>query len=296
MRIKSSTAPITVELSGGIGNQLFQLAAAVVVSNRTNREFRLDPLNVVFSGFHGVQRRQLLISELLSKSELLGVSSAMFLRLSSSTSKRLCEAGPLDDVIQRVDGSTRRIFGYFQRFELAESASTEIFSRLESSRVSRQILQPEPKQYIAVHVRRGDYLRPKAQSYHGLIGKDYFLNAIRFASSRTGIGTVKIVSDDSIAAEDLISKPLMTEGFTVLPQSPDTEWGDLGVLANSAAIVMSNSSFSWWGAYIAHKQHKTLVIAPEPWLVVNSSGIETVLFAKEWHVLNRYSGSKSDNA
>lgn len=295
MRIETSTAPITVELSGGIGNQLFQLAAALVVSNRTNREFRLDPLNVKFSGFRGVQRRQLLISELLKKNELLGVSSAMLLRLSSSTSKRLREEGPLDDLIQRVDGSTRRMFGYFQRFELAETASSEMFSRLESSRVSRQILQPEPKEYIAVHVRRGDYLRPKAQSYHGLIGKDYFLNAIRFASSCTGIRTVKIVSDDSIAAEALLSKPLMTEGFRVLPQSRDTEWGDLGALANSAAIVMSNSSFSWWGAFIAHKQHETLVVAPEPWLVVNGNGIESVLFTKEWHVLNRYSGSKSDN-
>ena len=286
MRKKNSLRPITVELTGGIGNQLFQLCAAVIVSQRTGREFRLDTLNLVLSMLPRLQQRRLLIGELLAKHELHSAAAAWFLRLSNPKLGYLLEDGPLDDSISRVSTSTRRMFGYFQRFEVAEEASSDIFGRLKSSTIGNTILRSMPEKYIVVHVRRGDYLKPRVQSYHGLIGQDYFIDAIRHASSVTGLHDVRIISDDPAAAYSLLAKPLFTEGFTLMPAGQGSEWRDLGVLANSSAVVMSNSSFSWWGGYFAFKQHGALVVAPVPWYA-KGNNVESILFPRDWHSINR---------
>ncbi|MDA0237455.1 MAG: alpha-1,2-fucosyltransferase [Proteobacteria bacterium] len=292
MRANDSPAPITVELSGGTGNQLFQLCAAVIVSKRTDREFRLDPLNLHLSMLPGSQRRRLSIGELLATHELHSAATALFLRLSNLKFGYLPEEGPSDDPISRVSTSTRRMSGYFQRFGLVEEASPEIFGRIKSSTVANTILGTKPEQYIGVHVRCGDYLKPRAQLVHGLTGQDYFMDAIRHASSITGLHDVQIISDDLAAAYSLLAKPLAEEGLTLTPAGQGSEWRDLGVLANSSAVVMSNSSFSWWGAYFAFKQHGALVVAPVPWYA-NGINVESILFSSDWHLINRYPESRS---
>lgn len=292
MRAKNSLAPITVELSGGIGNQLFQLCAAVIVSQRTGREFRLDTLNLALSMLPGFTRRRLLIEELLAPHELHSAATAWFIRLSKHKRGYLCEEGPLDDPISRVSTSTRRMFGYFQRFGVAEEANSEIFGRLKSSTIAHTILSSKPKKYIVVHVRCGDYLKPRVQSMQGMTGQDYFIDAIRHASSVTGLHDVRIISDDPAAACSLLAEPLSRKGFTLMPAGQGSEWRDLGVLANGSAVVMSNSTFSWWGAYFAFKQHGALVVAPVPWYS-KSNNVESILFSRDWHSMNRHSDGRS---
>lgn len=233
-----------------------------------------------------------MIGELLATDELHSAATALFLRLSNLKFGYLPEEGPSDDPISRVSTSTRRMSGYFQRFGLVEEASSEIFGRIKSSTVANTILGSKPEQYIGVHVRRGDYLKPQAQSVHGLTGQDYFISAIRHASSVTGLHDVRIISDSPAAAYSLLAKPLAKEGLTLTPAGQESEWRDLGVLANSSAVVMSNSSFSWWGAYFAFKQCGALVVAPVPWYA-KSSNVESILFSPDWHSINRLSDSRS---
>lgn len=289
---KNSLAPITVELSGGVGNQLFQLCAALIVSQRTGREFRLDTLNLALSMLPGFQRRRLLIGELLAPHELHSVTTACRIRLSNQKRGYLIEEGPLDDPISRVSTSTRRMFGYFQRFGVAEEASFGIFDRLKSTTIANTILGGKPEKHIVVHVRRGDYLKPRVQSIQGLTGQDYFINAVRHASSVTGLHDVQIISDDPTEAHSLLAKPLSESGFRLMPAGQGSEWRDLGVLANSSAVVMSNSSFSWWGAYFAFKKHGALVVAPVPWYS-KSNNVESILFSRDWHLISRHSNSRS---
>jgi len=290
--VTKSIPPIAIELSGGIGNQLFQFCAAVYVSRETGREFKFDTLNLTLSRLPGVQRRRLSIGELLEQHEIHSIAQASYLRLSTRKSRVLWEEGPLDDPLERVSETTLRVFGYFQRLEIVERTYEDLVKRMLRSNVTNILQRNRLEARIAVHVRRGDYLTAKARSYHGLIERDYFMDAIQFASSKTGIRSVLLVSDDPKAASELLLRPLQSDGFLVLPHRQASEWIDLAALANSAAVVMSNSSFSWWGAYFGFKQHRALVVAPIPWLAT-CSGFEAVLLAEEWHKIRRNSGSRS---
>jgi len=289
---ESHAPPITIELTGGLGNQLFQLSAAVVISQRTSRQFKLDTLNLTLSALPGVQRRRLHIGDLLKSDEVLSARKSLYQRFVAPRSMYLCEKGPVDDLIARISDSTLRLFGYFQRFQVAEGAYQDVIARLKLSSLANVILRSNSEARIAIHMRRGDYLNVKTQNYHGLIDQAYFMDAVRYISSVTGISSVIVVSDSPLEASKLLLGPLTSEGFSVIPYSQQSEWNDLGVLANSAAIVMSNSSFSWWGAYFAYKQHNAFVVAPNPWFASNN-GVESILLAKEWHQIQSNLGRKS---
>ena len=63
-------------------------------------------------------------------------------------------------------------------------------------------------------------------------------------------------------------------------------WDDLTILAGSDAVVMSNSSFSWWGAYLAWRNHGARVVTPAPWFA-NPSTPAPKLIPDAWTVLPR---------
>lgn len=284
--------PITIELSGGLGNQLFQLSAAMVISEKTNRQFKLDPLNLKLSVLPGVQRRSLSIGNLLRPNEMHSARTALCQRIVTPKSRCLREEGPLDDVIARIGNSTERVFGYFQRYGVAEQVHPEIIARLRHAAIAGVNVQNGAEERIAIHMRRGDYLKMKTRKFHGLIDRDYFVSAVRHISSVTGIRSVVIVSDNLEEAYAVLFGLLSSEGFSVIPHNQQSEWNDLGILANSAAVVMSNSSFSWWGAYLAYKQHNAVVVAPSPWFT-SSNGVESILFARDWHQIQSGLGRES---
>lgn len=107
---------------------------------------------------------------------------------------------------------------------------------------------------VAVQVRRGDYV-----GHHRLdvTTPEYFRRAMRWMRDRVRQPHFFVTSDDVRWCEHVFSG---AENLTVLPKQ-DSVTGLRALLACDAHII-SNSTFGWWGAWLAEKGP---VVVPEIW-------------------------------
>jgi len=126
---------------------------------------------------------------------------------------------------------------------------------------------------ISLHIRRGDYLN--LQSYHPNIPLEHY----EVALSKLPNVPVLIFSDDP---EWCLSKELFTSdrfniSFTENPVH------DMCLMTLCNYHIISNSSFSWWGAWLSNSKH---VIAPKIWFGPSLPNHDTSdLYLNNWEVL-----------
>lgn len=100
---------------------------------------------------------------------------------------------------------------------------------------------------VAVHVRRGDYLQ-FPQVFHTQ-GVDYYEQARK---EFPGCEFLAFSDDPEWAKENL-------PWADVIEGNPPIV--DMALMASCDGIIMANSSFSWWAAWLGNKK----VVAPSKW-------------------------------
>lgn len=118
--------------------------------------------------------------------------------------------------------------------------------------------------YVAIHVRRGDYVNNPF--YVDLWETEYYEKAmVEFPNER-----FMIFSDDIEWCKD----NFIGKEYTFNEDEVDYE--AMNVMASCKGIIMANSSFSWWAAYLSNAEK---VIAPKAWY---SDEIERTFCLPEW--------------
>ena len=132
--------------------------------------------------------------------------------------------------------------------------------------------------FIAVHVRRGDYISSKKTSqHHGNLKKSYFIEAVNLLRNRYGNLRVILFSDDpKWLKSDL--KDLIPNSLIFSSQSKSTDL-DFFYMTNARFFVISNSTFSWWAAFLSKKKNKFIII-PKFWF--NNVETNNDLIFKDW--------------
>lgn len=108
----------------------------------------------------------------------------------------------------------------------------------------------------SLHVRRGDYLH-KPQ-YHPVQTAEYYLGALTELSQRAKIQHVLCFSDDPHWCREHL---LPQDSRLILVEGQD-DYHDLVLMSLCHHHIIANSSFSWWGAWLGHNPTK-IVIAPD---------------------------------
>lgn len=133
--------------------------------------------------------------------------------------------------------------------------------------VAAKILS-DPQSAVAVHVRRGDYLRGAHAAHHGVCDLDYYRRAFEQIRRRMGRARFFVFSDDP---EWVRSRADVFGGADlVCHNGASTAFQDLRLMSLCRGHVIANSSFSWWGAWLASDDSK-LVVAPARWLAGGAS-------------------------
>lgn len=139
---------------------------------------------------------------------------------------------------------------------------------------------------IAVHVRRGNNVQ--LPDHHPVLPVEYFEQALDVV----GDGQVVVFSDDIgwCKKQSLFDDAYFATGNDPsvnvydltgpAPLSLDTVMTDLAFMAQCDKHVISNSSFSWWGAYLAYGLK---VVFPGRWYGPKLKHINTsVMFPAYW--------------
>lgn len=128
---------------------------------------------------------------------------------------------------------------------------------------------------VAIHVRRGaNPINPNEVKYSdnkfyvNLMETDYYKNAMSL-----------FPDDNFLVFSDDIDWCKEQEIFKDCSFSEDgSELSDLNLMASCKAVIIANSSFSWWAGYLSNGR----VIAPKAWY---SDGFTRTKTLKEWQLL-----------
>ena len=120
--------------------------------------------------------------------------------------------------------------------------------------------------FVALHIRRGDYLK-STQFHVPLYDTDYYKKAIElFPNDKFMVFCRDNQGSDIDVADREWCKEFMTglvgEGRFALAPNDGEETDDLNTMASCKSLIMANSSFSWWAAFLGNHER---VICPKSW-------------------------------
>jgi phosphohistidine swiveling domain-containing protein len=272
---------ITIRLMGGLGNQLFQVVAMWRLQRVLGRAARCDNSLYTDPDDGSDTKRELEVSALLQKSDYTSMQPSLAqLAYSRHNPRRFVERGPEDDLISRLPRRFCWVQGYFQRTNYVLSVPDMLTDRLLPI---LDTIEPSPgiEGAIGIHIRLGDYYSsPATRVHHGVADASYFSESLK------GIGRER--PDTPVAVFTDSPEIVKTRYLPSLPDSTRlitrrTAWETLQDLSSCAAIVMSNSSLSWWAATIATvvRGKDVPVVKPVPWFA-KTSPADHLLMVPGW--------------
>jgi len=173
----------------------------------------------------------------------------------------------------------RNLYGFFQTekyFKHIEDDIRKDFTfkkkiRDECKEIVEEVFDQDP---IALHIRRGDFLI-NSGNHHNL-SLDWYEKALKkFDPDREVI----IFSDDVFwASSQELFKP---DRFII--SDGNSSYHDLYLMTQCSDFIIANSTFSWWGAWLANTGR---VIAPSKWFGPNNAHLNTQdLYPRHWEII-----------
>lgn len=157
------------------------------------------------------------------------------------------------------------LIGYFQSYRFI--SDFESFKALQLLSLTyknaeldkfREIAKREHP--IVVHLRLGDY---KSENTFGIPGTSYYRKALFTLTAKYPNSKIWVFSDEEKEAVKIFPSEYMQKvrWFTdnKLSSAETLEIMRLGI-----SYAIANSTFSWWGAILC-KEEKPMVICPDPW-------------------------------
>jgi len=130
---------------------------------------------------------------------------------------------------------------------------------------------------VAVHVRRGDYA---GDPIRDVCSMSYYRNAIQYISSKYNDLIFFIFSND---IDYIKTNFFFLNNYEIIENTtldiPD--YYDLFIMTQVKHLIISNSTFAWWGAWLNQSPEKT-VIVPELYHKNNSFVSKDKLYPPEW--------------
>ncbi|MBT8578576.1 alpha-1,2-fucosyltransferase [Polynucleobacter paneuropaeus] len=291
---------IGVRLEGGLGNQLFQYAAARALAIRHETDIVIDQSALSHKGKSKTLREYeldafncALIPEAAKRFRFSGLAKRCKLIYNFlSPWKVVLEKGQNFNKCFFNAGDNSYLIGFWQShryFEgVADILRTELTPKFSLSPKSVNIKSIIEKSVhsVSVHVRRGDYVSlNSAKKFHGVLSINYYKKAISKVSTQFPLATYFIFSDDIEWCKKNFPKD---QNIVYIEHNPPSEaWQDLMLMSYCQHHIIANSSFSWWGAWLGqdvNRDLKKIVIYPTNWFM-NQSVIYEDRFPANWQGL-----------
>ncbi len=253
---------ITAKLQGGLGNQMFQIAAASALAWR-NDDVAVFDLNNHYLPLQGRKAHN--------------YADNIFRGIEFNDSVRPSYVyREADHTYQQIPyKENMSLFGYFQSAKYFEDYSNKIKELFSPDDTTRQYLTDKYGELLdtntaSIHIRRGDYL--KFKNIHPTCTREYYVEAMTFLPGDTNY---MIFSDDP----EWCLRNFNMKRFKVIEGEED--YVDMHLMSMCKNNIIANSSFSWWAAWLNENNDKT-VIAPKVWFGPDGPSGDHDLIPSNW--------------
>ncbi len=274
---KSKIPKLVARIKGGLGNQLFCYAAARSLAIRNNAELVIDNITgfVRDSEYRRGYRLDgfAINARLANRQEMFFPFERIRRGLVKARNRRLPfyqrsyieqEFPDFDDrLLQfRLCSRVTTIDGLWQ--------SQLYFTDIEEIlRADLQIIPPEDEHnkyaaqlikgnnVVGIHIRYFSYFGNLAN-----VPLEYYRNALFEIKKRINNPYFVIFSDYPQAAKEVLDLPEKQTLLVDWNTGVRGELSDLWLMTKCQHFVISNSTFSWWGAWLGARNYKRLVLFP----------------------------------
>lgn len=237
---------ITARFMGRLGNQMFEYAMARAQAKRLGVELGLD--TTLYRVDHPFQLKQ-----------WAGVTE----RIVERSAPTVYEQGmPYNPAVESIkDGAVLQ--GYWQSYKYFSNIwpdLRQVFIPKEFNPDAREkvIAIANVQTSVAVHVRRGDYLKSPHKEFHGVLSLTYYNTAMTMIREKVNCPTFFIFAEDTEWTKENFQAP------DQIVMEPGREAEDIWLMSLCKHHIIANSSYSWWGAWLAEPEGQ-VVIAPKNW-------------------------------
>lgn len=287
-----------IRMSGGLGNQMFQYALYMKLK-AMGKEIKFDDINeyrgdnakpIMLSVF-GIQIPRATWDEINAFTDgSMELTQRIRRKFTGRRAIEYTEEGFYDPKVLTFDSMYLR--GSFQSERYFEDIVGEVrkayqFPALEDMHLPDKLYQGtveclkqiENTLSVSLHMRRSDS-RPDEELYEGICTEQYYEGAVRFIQERYPDAVFYIFSNEPKWVKNWVDNLIesqMKEGMTKQEKSAlqekfvmveaNTEYTaylDMQLVTRCRHNIISNSSFSWWGAWLNDNPDK-IVIAPDRW-------------------------------
>jgi hypothetical protein len=268
---------IYVELRSGIGNQLFQFAFGYSLACRFNKELVLCPAYFDPAWKYWLKKllrreaRSFRLPLILTAQENIVINTCFGLPPKKDHSILVLDEQKADlssIELSCSQGNDIYLKGYWQNPEPFLKHTSQIQKMLTPSFTLSEKCKETMKQLndrvVGIHIRRGDFLTNTA---FGACTLDYYLTAIKTIEKLVKNPTFLVFTNNRNWVETNFPKSLAYKIYSNnLNNNTDLE--ELFLMARLRSVIISNSTFSWWSAFLNQTIDKH-VICPERWFLNN---------------------------
>jgi hypothetical protein len=264
---------IIVKVMGGLGNQMFQYAFYKALLE-SGKEVRLDITEYKKEKFHnGFELNEIFdinyrefskedlkkLCRFLSNNFLSKIFCKLFYRHLFYKSEKAITYTP---EVFGLEGN-KYVIGYWQTEKFFYKIKEQIINDFNFKKpltglnveISKSIRSTTS---VSIHVRRGDYLLNKM---HNVCNQDYYIRAIDIINEKINNPNFFIFSDDIVWCKNMFKG----NNFNFIDWNKKTDsYIDMQLMSLCNHNIISNSSFSYWGAWL-NKNKEKIVIAPYTW-------------------------------
>lgn len=267
---------IIIQMSGGLGNQLFQYALYFALK-QDGKEVKIDTETAQqYEHKRAVQLDKLgIFFDSATKQEIdkyLDCSKNILSRIRRKIAGRrnllvIEQENNYEEKFLELDNGYFQ--GYFQSEKYFKKYTDELINKINLNNVvlskeSRSLLlQIENMQSVGIHIRRGDYLQKEfCGNYGGICTDEYYESAIRYIRNNVDKPVFFVFSNDS----EWCREHYMGEEFVIVDcNDEDKGYMDLILMSHCKHNIIANSSFSWWAAWL-NKNRGKIIISPSKWI------------------------------
>lgn len=271
---------IIVKIWGGIGNQLFQYVFGQYLHYRYQQEVRyddnafvsvdklrkreLDALSAdieydnrcIFSRFRGIKNRLLRYGFQLNPKHHF-VQEGKSLPMTFNEKHIYFFQGYWQDV-KYYNWLKENVPDFELRSKLFPKELESLRNQIDSSNNS-----------ASLHVRRGDYFAPHFIKTFGVCDSLYFEKSISILLQQKHQAQLFVFSDDLDWVKNNIKLPVSA---VLIPNYNISQFAYIELMSFCKHHIISNSSFSWWGA-VMNALDDAIVICPSKWLLTSNKTI-----------------------
>jgi hypothetical protein len=261
-------------LSGGLGNQLFQIFNTIAFSIRNKQSFGFSDATILHNSI--TTRHTYWDTFLLSiKKFTYNLSSTLNMQNTFQYFERTFHYNEIAVEAKYLKHHNILLNGYFQSEKYFKDYYETICKLIRIERLQQCVFERYTRYLemdddfpiiISMHVRLGDYLA--LPSHYIVQPYEYYKNSIDYIIKTTGIDQFKVlffcenISDTLGLLERLIQEyPLLL--FIQVPSNID-DWEQMLIMSLCSHHIIANSTFSWWGAYL-NKSTSKIICYPNNW-------------------------------